>query len=276
MKLFSVILIMLLMLSNIAFALPTFLIAHDDGPSSDVLKLTSVATLLVSEGYDSQVKLNSEVDKEDIVDRVTVFMYYGNTLIIRPLGQVYLVDLISSHLLDNYGIVAEIQDPEEIRYDDLIKEFEDCTDCPDPEYSITEAFISFEDTEEGREALIIRNIDDSKADEILRKGGKLNVGEDDRSKLPEEIVASDLFNKNIIILGGPCANTYWLMYSSETCDSWPLSEGQGIIKSVWHEERNVILIAGTTEADTLALSIMIGSGRVADQVSGQTEIVLTV
>jgi len=271
-----VLFVMIILLSSAASAKSTYLVAHDDGPSSDVLKLNSVATLLVTEGYDSEVRLNSEVEKEDYEGRITVFMYYGNTLIVHPLGQGYLVDLISTHLEDNYGIVAEVEEADEVRHDDLTKEIVECDDCPEPEYTIEQAFVEFDGSEETRDILIIRDDEDGSADEAIRRGRILKVTAEHRSKSPVEVVVSDLIEKNLIILGGPCANAYWTRYATETCDTWPLQEGQGMIKSVWQGDRNIILIAGTLKEDTESLSAMFGSASLYDKLKGETEVVLTV
>jgi len=58
--------------------------------------------------------------------------------------------------------------------------------------------------------------------------------------------------KNIILIGGPCANSrLWGDYSEEKCDnSWPFDTREALVKAIKKGDQNILLIAGTTRTDT--------------------------
>ena len=64
----------------------------------------------------------------------------------------------------------------------------------------------------------------------------------------------NLDNKNLIIVGGPCVNKFWNIYSTETCENWPYTEGESIIKLVKDKGKNILLIAGTSKDDTWSVT----------------------
>lgn len=68
----------------------------------------------------------------------------------------------------------------------------------------------------------------------------------------EYVLASKAIDKTLLILGGPCANTLWANYSSETCGTWDQPEGKAVIVSVQKDGKNVLLIGGTSGKDTRA------------------------
>ena len=55
-------------------------------------------------------------------------------------------------------------------------------------------------------------------------------------------------NQNMIIIGGPCANEVTANFMS--CEQWPYSPGQAIIKIYDNNLRKALVVAGTTKEDT--------------------------
>lgn len=81
-------------------------------------------------------------------------------------------------------------------------------------------------------------------------------------RTPEQI--SDLAEKNLIVIGGPCVNPYAEDLIDEVgynCKDWRLSSNESIIKLVRDEDRLILLLAGTgtDPAQTLNLIDLINS-----------------
>ena len=95
--------------------------------------------------------------------------------------------------------------------------------------------------------------------EISRKGntatrvsstGALKQGQE----IPQPVFGKDLKFKedfNLILIGGPCANPLVEKFIEfPKCSSWPLKEGESMIKYAMNGKNSALLIAGTTEEDT--------------------------
>lgn len=80
-------------------------------------------------------------------------------------------------------------------------------------------------------------------------------------------------NQNLIILGGPCANTFWNDYSKETCENWPYKVGESVIKVVEDEGRTILLIAGTSKEDTLEIAEKVSNYQSYNQLSTSDSII---
>ena len=94
------------------------------------------------------------------------------------------------------------------------------------------------------------------------------IGSDDDRQSAE--AASEMFQKfeiikdkddvetkrekyNLVIIGGPCANAAWNLFSEETCDQWPYKNGESVAKigkNTKNREKAAILISGTSKEDT--------------------------
>ncbi|MCK5139416.1 MAG: hypothetical protein KAQ85_06210, partial [Thermodesulfovibrionia bacterium] len=78
---------------------------------------------------------------------------------------------------------------------------------------------------------------------------KIDVG---ATKLASEIAGLET-SKNLIIVGGPCANAAVEAASADfpTCSGWSLEPGEALIQVVEQEDGSVaLLVAGTTASDT--------------------------
>lgn len=85
----------------------------------------------------------------------------------------------------------------------------------------------------------------------------------------EPDLVETLSDRNIIIAGGPCANSYWTLFSDETCDSWPYKEGEAVAKVAENNDRLILLLAGTSKQDTLHLAQRV-SNNINDPIFDQT------
>ncbi|MFH1767101.1 MAG: hypothetical protein ABH826_03345 [Patescibacteria group bacterium] len=89
------------------------------------------------------------------------------------------------------------------------------------------------------------------------------------------ITEEDLKGKNILILGGPCANRLWEKYSDETCENWPLEPKQAIVKLIEKDDGRVIfLAAGTTARDTYELTQKLLNYENEDDFNQKKEVIL--
>ena len=67
------------------------------------------------------------------------------------------------------------------------------------------------------------------------------------TKLDSEL---DATNKNIILVGGPCANSAVEALFGIKCSEWSLKPGEGLIKLVANGNKVALLVAGTTAYDS--------------------------
>jgi len=64
-------------------------------------------------------------------------------------------------------------------------------------------------------------------------------------------------NKNLILVGGPCANQISEKITSEegyNCDDWKFDTGKSLVKVFDNGNGKVIMVAGTSKGDTLSIS----------------------
>lgn len=111
--------------------------------------------------------------------------------------------------------------------------------------------------------------DDQLAANVFLKAGEAKVTTVDLAKgkavilnkidTKAAVLASELsdldLTKNLILVGGPCANPSMALISSEfpTCDNWTLQPGEALIQMVKQADGKVaLLVAGTDAADTRA------------------------
>ncbi len=64
---------------------------------------------------------------------------------------------------------------------------------------------------------------------------------------------------NLILVGGPCANTLVEELFDYTCDGWSFEEGEAVVKLVDNGEKVALLVAGTSADDTRRASKAIAS-----------------
>lgn len=68
------------------------------------------------------------------------------------------------------------------------------------------------------------------------------------SKLASEV--TDATDYNLILVGGPCANTLVEDLFALTCDGWAYESGEAVVKLVDNGDRVALLVAGTDADDT--------------------------
>ena len=129
MKKILLILSLLILCSAFASAesLEHYFAVDDSSPAEDVILLTNVIQSLKSDlGENYVTRLNSEITKDNLDNRITLFIYKQSALIIvgehSPSEHVVLATKISNLLKDNYGIDATSKTSGEITNDDLTKE----------------------------------------------------------------------------------------------------------------------------------------------------------
>lgn len=80
-------------------------------------------------------------------------------------------------------------------------------------------------------------------------GGSCTVAEiNPKSMLDSEI--SDATAYNLIVVGGPCANSIAEDVFGVTCSDWPYKAGEGVVKLVANGNKAAMLVAGTSALDT--------------------------
>jgi hypothetical protein len=91
------------------------------------------------------------------------------------------------------------------------------------------------------------------------------LGSGERQTLSDTFTSAEVVNtvdassKNVLIVGGPCANALWERYTGMSCGEWPYAAGTGRVLSL--ENGGVTLVAGTTQQDTERLLNDILDGR---------------
>ncbi len=78
----------------------------------------------------------------------------------------------------------------------------------------------------------------------------------------------ELQGKQVIIVGGPCANRLWNQLSEETCNTWNFKK-RGVIKAKQAQNVQAVLLAGTTQQDTFALANILIAEYKTNPVFGQ-------
>lgn len=90
----------------------------------------------------------------------------------------------------------------------------------------------------------------------------LPIFDDDKGRSPyvrkaSEIMSTTYQNKNLILIGGPCANLISEVITDEegyNCEDWKFDSGMAIVKVFDNGEGKVIMISGTTKGDTWRIS----------------------
>ena len=97
-------------------------------------------------------------------------------------------------------------------------------------------------------------------------------------KFDDEIDTATL-DRDIILVGGPCANSLTATVLADdniTCDTWPYSSGQALLKIDTLNGHNVLIVAGTTGDDTrMGASWLQNIEDHATDLSGKTLAVVT-
>ena len=105
--------------------------------------------------------------------------------------------------------------------------------------------------------------DNVPAEDVMATVNLANLFQAEKGVIPRSLVAAQVTNidsKDMILVGGPCANILWSRFSDETCQNWPYSAGQGIIKVVNRGSISILMIAGTTGQDTKDIVIQLKNG----------------
>lgn len=111
-----------------------FFAVDDHSPAEDILLMQDIISNLQLDLPIGNAKLNSEITRADLANRVTTFIYYQNVLIIvgdtSPAEHVIFAQKISNYLKGR-GIISIQKLSSEITSDDLTKEIEICSDSDD-------------------------------------------------------------------------------------------------------------------------------------------------
>ncbi|MBU2589311.1 MAG: hypothetical protein KKB39_00950 [Nanoarchaeota archaeon] len=93
---------------------------------------------------------------------------------------------------------------------------------------------------------------------VVIKGSSATVTSGSTSYVPTKISpvymkaseVSDPTMFNLIVVGGPCANSLAASVFDMSCDGWSLAEGEAVVKLVDNGNKVAMLVAGTTALDT--------------------------
>lgn len=104
--------------------IPIILVVDDKSPAEDVITIVDIATELESDhNLDSTGKLNSEVTKSYLNDKVTMFVYYGKAVVIvdddAPAIYVMIANDMAAMIKQMKGIEADVILVSEVPSDDL-------------------------------------------------------------------------------------------------------------------------------------------------------------
>ncbi|MBN2111617.1 hypothetical protein JW707_00810, partial [Candidatus Woesearchaeota archaeon] len=104
--------------------IPIILVVDDKAPASDVVTIVDIATELESDhNLDSTGKLNSEVTKSYLKDKVTMFVYYSKAVVIvddnAPAIHVMIAQDMAAMIKQMKGIEADVILVSEVPSDDL-------------------------------------------------------------------------------------------------------------------------------------------------------------
>lgn len=82
-----------------------------------------------------------------------------------------------------------------------------------------------------------------------------NLGREPYLKKASEVASFQ--NKNLILVGGPCANIISEKITDEVgynCNDWKFDDGKAVVKVFGNGEGKVVMVAGTTKMDTWKMS----------------------
>ena len=126
---------------------------------------------------------------------------------------------------------------------------------------------SLEDMAQQSLVIVAASTDDAAAQYIgvslESLGAKVTYGSD------QETTVSAVQGKQVILVGGPCANKLWNQFSEETCRTWNFQK-RGMIKAKQVQNAEAILLAGTTQQDTFALANVLIAEYKTNPVFGQS------
>ena len=107
----------------------------------------------------------------------------------------------------------------------------------------------------------------------------LPIFDEDRGREPYVRKASEIIsfqNKNLILVGGPCANQISEQITNEigyNCDDWKFDYGKAIVKVFENGDGKVIMVAGTTKGDTWKMSDAIRRYSKSDKLKSSDEVI---
>ncbi len=196
----TILIIILIILASSVSATSHFLVVDDNSPATDVLKMNGVTTFLIQEGETSNSYLSSEMPtaSEDVM---TVFIYFGEVVINYPSNYKNLANKIQ-YFEEKYNIDAELKPIEETIGIALIEQI--------PEEALPQ---------EAKDILYFNNLMISPLiiyGEYDLETSNIFSYESQKEKKFNEVLANELLGSHLLIIGGPCANEYWELYSSET------------------------------------------------------------
>ena len=80
---------------------------------------------------------------------------------------------------------------------------------------------------------------------------------------------------NLIVVGGPCANSVVPDLFGVTCAGWSLKPGEGIIKLVENGNKVAVLVAGTNADDTKRAAVVLANAKqYKSKLTGKSEVVV--
>lgn len=80
---------------------------------------------------------------------------------------------------------------------------------------------------------------------------------------------------NLIVVGGPCANSVVSSLFGMSCTGWSLKPGEGVIKLVQNGNKVAVLVAGTNADDTKrAAMVLANAKKYKAKLAGKTEVVV--
>ena len=116
--------------------LPHYLVVHDNSLAKDIILVKDLGRDLEDKLGDFEIKLNKDVYVKDLEDRVTLFVYQYNALIIvgskSPAEHVKLSIDMAKWLKEEHNIQAQTKLSTEVKYDDLRKVLDSRTVPVDP------------------------------------------------------------------------------------------------------------------------------------------------
>lgn len=84
----------------------------------------------------------------------------------------------------------------------------------------------------------------------------------------------DFTEKYLVIVGGPCANTLWVKYSTFTCENWPFADTKGIMQLKEQNGKAILLVAGSFGDDTESVTKKLIQEYLTDPLYENSEILI--
>ena len=259
-KLFLLLVFVFVLATN-AMAVTHDIIVGDDAEPSDVLMASVLSSYMVQEGQTAKTHLRSEISEIN-TDRITISIDNGEAKISYPITYAPLAKRTAAHIEETYGTEPELIDLSKRAQieEEQGKNLEDIM-VPKRE--------RFYEQLQLRTPVIIRGTGDIAS---AQTAGKSHEGA--KEEADDMVNDTDILGNDIYIIGGPCANSHWGQFSERSCGNWDLTEGQGVIKVLNNGARRVILIAGTTAADTEKLTDLFFAGELDDLLGEDKEVIV--